>query len=98
MKTVKKWGVALAVAALGASVTMPAAAQETARGEVRKIDAGAGKITLKHGAIPGLELPATTLVYLVASPDLLKDVKPGDTVQFTAQRVNGQYTVTAIGK
>ncbi|NYT78504.1 copper-binding protein [Alcaligenaceae bacterium] len=76
----------------------PAVAQEaTAKGEVRRVDAAAGKITIKHGAISELDLPAMTLVY-IADAKLLTQIKPGDKITFKAKRVNGQYVVTEISK
>lgn len=94
---------AYALKALAASIaltayTVPAVAQEaTASGEVRRIDAQAGKITIKHGAIADLQLPAMSLVYTIA-PDLLVGVQPGDKVKFTAKRENDQYIITKISK
>jgi len=69
----------------------------TSTGEVRRVDAKAGKVTLKHGAIAALELPAITLVYQ-AAPVLLVDIEPGDRVRFTATRLNDAYIVTEISK
>lgn len=78
--------------------SVPAIAQEaTASGEVRRIDAEAGRITIKHGQIPDLDLTAMTLVYRI-DPGLLADIKPGDKVKFTARREAGQYVVVAISK
>jgi Cu/Ag efflux protein CusF len=75
-----------------------AIAQEgNSSGEVRRVDAAAGKITIKAGAIAELQLPAMILVYRI-SPDLLKDIKPGDKVTFTAKREGGNYVVTKISK
>lgn len=91
---------AAAVFALGATaaVVIPAVAQQgSATGEVRRIDAAAGKITLKHGKIDALELSEMTLVYLI-DPALLVDIKPGDKVKFTAERRDGDYVVTKISK
>lgn len=84
--------------ALASFYSVPAVAQEaTASGEVRRVDLREGKVTIKHGAISGLELPAMTLVYR-AAPALLKDIKPGDRVKFTARREAGQYVLTEISK
>lgn len=90
---------ALAAAlALTSFYAVSAVAQEaTASGEVRRIDAAAGKITIKHGAIADLELPAMTLVYHIDAA-LLADIKPGDKVKFTAKRENSQYVITKISK
>lgn len=80
------------------AVLVPVQAQTAqAQGEVVRVDVAAGKITLRHGAIPGLDLPAMTLVYR-ADPALLQGVSPGDKVSFTAQRADNQYLITALKK
>lgn len=73
-----------------------AAPSSAVRGEVRRVDAASGRITIKHGPIPELELPAMTLVYRVQDPALLAQVKPGDTVTFTADRVDDQYVIISL--
>ena len=90
---------ALAVAlTVTACYSIPAQAQEgSGSGEIRRIDAQAGKITIKHGPITTLELPAITLVYQIDAT-LLTDLQPGDKITFTARRVNGQYVVVKISK
>ncbi|MFC4172408.1 copper-binding protein [Microvirga sp. GCM10011540] len=70
----------------------------TVSGTVEKVDTGAGKITIDHGAIPNLNMDAMTMVFRAQDPALLKDVKAGDKIQFTADRVNGQISVTSIKK
>ena len=68
-------------------------------GEVRKIDEGTGKITLKHGPAKslGMEEPMT-MVYRVKDPALLKQVKVGDKVTFEAEEAASGYTVTKMEK
>ena len=65
-------------------------------GEVRKVDKDASKITLKHEAIPNLEMPGMTMVFRVKDPAMLDKVKAGDKVQFAADKVGGALTVTRI--
>jgi Cu/Ag efflux protein CusF len=65
-------------------------------GEVRRIDKEAGKITLKHDAIPNLDMTAMTMVFRVKDPAMLEKLKPGDKVQFKADNVRGAFTVTEI--
>ena len=72
------------------------AAASTADGEVRKIDKEQGKVTLKHGPITNLDMPGMTMVFKVADPKMLESIKEGDKVKFSADRVNGAITVTAI--
>ena len=67
-----------------------------AEGEVRKVDKPAKKITLKHGPIPNIDMPAMTMVYAVKEPALLDKAKPGQKVRFQAEMINGVATVTQI--
>ena len=86
----------IAAAAL-ALATMTAWAQ-SADGEVRKIDKPQGKITLKHGEIKSLDMPPMTMVFRVSDPKMLDAVAVGDKVKFDAEKLGGNYTVTAIRK
>jgi Cu/Ag efflux protein CusF len=92
----------LAVAGLIAAVTLsgPVFAQDlpTVSGKVTKVDEAAQKITIDHGAIENLDMDAMTMVFRAQDPAMLKQVKPGDKIQFTADRVNGQLTVMSIKK
>jgi Cu/Ag efflux protein CusF len=67
-------------------------------GTVEKVDAAQSKITIDHGPIPNLNMDAMSMVFRAADPAMLKQVKQGDKVQFSADRVNGQITVTKIQK
>ncbi|WP_046847913.1 copper-binding protein [Hyphomicrobium sp. GJ21] len=67
-------------------------------GEVKKVDESAGKVTIKHDAITNLDMGAMTMVFKANDPSLLKSVKPGDKIKFSADKVNGQITVMAIEK
>lgn len=89
------------VALVGLSLSSVAgyAQDAAARGEVKKIDEAAGKITLKHGPIKSLDMDeGMTMVFRVKDPALLKSVKVGDKVKFDAARVDGQIVVTTIQK
>lgn len=72
------------------------AAPPQVAGEVRRVDTEAGKITLKHDAIPNLDMTAMTMVFRVKDRALLQAVKPGDKVKFRADNVKGALTVTEI--
>lgn len=65
-------------------------------GEVRKIDLEAKKLTLKHAEIKNLNMPGMTMVFQVKDPAMLTQVKTGDKVRFTAEKINGAFTVTTI--
>ena len=80
---------------LAGTATSVAWAQST-DAEVRKVDKSAGKITLKHGEIKNLDMPPMSMVFQVQDKALLDKVKTGDKVNFTADKVNGAYTVMSI--
>lgn len=65
-------------------------------GVVRKVDPRQGKLTLRHGPLENLGMPAMTMVFRVTDPAWLDRLKPGDTVRFLADRVKGQLTITQI--
>lgn len=65
-----------------------------AEGEVKKVDKAAGKVTIKHGPLPSLDMPAMTMVFRVKDPAMLDQVKTGDNIKFKADKVQGAYTVT----
>lgn len=98
MKTTK-----LAAAALAFSLfaSLSATAEDAmVKGEVKKIDQAAGKITLNSGPIKSLDMDEDnmTMIFRVQDPAVLKQLKVGDKVQFEAGRVNGQIMVTTIQK
>jgi Cu/Ag efflux protein CusF len=78
------------------AATSKAGAVDMSEGEVRKVDAAARKITLKHGPIKNLDMPAMTMVFDVPDAALLAQVKAGDKVRFVAANPGGKLTVTAI--
>ena len=67
-------------------------------GEITKVDDAQGKITIKHGPITNLDMPAMTMVFKAGDPAMIKQVKAGDKVKFDVDKVNGQLTVTKIEK
>lgn len=69
---------------------------ELTNAEVRKIDLAAGKITLQHEEIKNLGMPPMTMAYQVKDRAALKPLKVGDKVQFSADKVNGAYTVLTL--
>jgi Cu(I)/Ag(I) efflux system periplasmic protein CusF len=89
--------VALLALATAGSATL---AGEVVKGQVKKIDEGAGKITLTTGPIKSLDMDEDnmTMVYRVQDPAMLKQVKVGDKVQFEFQETSGGITITKMQK
>ncbi len=108
--TAEKLNGALTVTALQSATIMAAAAtaegkgaadvkavaQPQSDGEIKKIDKEAGKITVKHGPLVNLNMPAMTMVFQVKDPAMLAQVKAGDKVKFTVEKINGAFTITAL--
>ena len=93
---------ALAQASMGGSKTgemkmnRPAAAAEMSDGEVRKVDKGAKKITIKHGEIKNLDMPPMTMVFQAKDSAILEKVQKGDKVKFRAVMDGSAMIVTEI--
>ena len=89
-----------AALALALAVALPALAQgELVDGQVTRIDASAGKITIRHGPLKKFDMDdGMTMVFRAADPAMLQAVKAGDKVKFVLERINGQFTVTRIEK
>ena len=73
-------------------------AQPLSEGEVRKVDKDAKKITLRHGPLANLDMPAMTMVFQVKDAAMLDQVKEGDKVKFKADKVGGAFTIMQIDK
>lgn len=76
-----------------ASAAVTAAQTE---GEIRKVDAAAQKLTVKHGRIENLGMSPMTMVFRVKDPAFLTLVKPGDKVKMSVERVDGALTIVAL--
>ncbi|MGY3860185.1 copper-binding protein [Aeromonas lacus] len=70
--------------------------QVMTKGVITRLDEANGKIGIKHEAINNLKMPAMTMVFRVADPALLKDLKVGDAVRFHAENPAGKLTLTKL--
>jgi Cu/Ag efflux protein CusF len=75
---------------------VPAEAPSWVEGEVRRIDAESRKVTLRHGDIRNLDMPAMTMVFRVQDGITLDNVRVGDKVRFMATSDNGQLVLTQL--
>jgi|GEM_PF-351595 len=79
----------------------PAAATDSAgrpwvEAEVRRVDTERQRVSLRHGAIPNLEMAPMTMVFQVRDPALLQRLRQGERIRFSADRVDGEYTLMDI--
>lgn len=66
--------------------------------EVRKVDLENKKVTLKHGEIKNLDMPGMNMVFQVKNAAMLENIKAGDKVMFTADKVDGAFMVMSMEK
>jgi Cu/Ag efflux protein CusF len=86
----------LSAAILAIAVAGTASAATFTKATVKKIDAKAGKVTLIHEELVDLEMPAMTMVFVLADPAMVEQLAVGDEIEFVAERVNGKLTVTEL--
>jgi Cu(I)/Ag(I) efflux system periplasmic protein CusF len=75
-----------------------AAERPVVNGVVQKVDGAAGKITLKHDAVPNLKMGAMTMEWTVKEAAMLSGLKAGDKVKFEAESVKGMPKIVDIKK
>jgi Cu/Ag efflux protein CusF len=102
MKAIKHAVLAIALVT-SAVASLPAFAQAAAKSaaemtdaEVRKVDKEQKKITLKHGEIKDLDMPAMTMVFNVSDVAVLENLQAGDKVRFRASNEGGKFTATEL--
>lgn len=87
---------AVAPAMMSADSHAPAMAVTMTEGEVRRVDKDQGKLTIKHGPLTNLGMPAMTMVFQVKDTAWLDQIKSGDKINFVAEKINGAMTVTKL--
>jgi len=80
----------------GSSVPVAGETAAMSSGTVKKVDPANGKITISHGPLENLGMPAMTMVFRVSDSAMLEQVKIGDKVRFVAEKVDGSFTVTKL--
>lgn len=67
----------------------------TAQGKVMDVDAKAGTVSLEHGPVESLNWPTMTMDFKLANEALLKDLKPGASIDFEfVERGQGEWVIT----
>ena len=72
-----------------------AVAGDWIQGEVRKLDVAQQKITLRHAAMPHLDMEAMTMVFH-APASSLAGLKVGDRVRFKAHKEGAKLIIDAL--
>lgn len=78
------------------SIIMLAEADTMADGEVRRINKGARKLTIKHGEIKSMEMPPMTMEFVVTDDAMLERLNKGDKIKFKVEDQDGKMVITEI--
>ncbi|MFL9863452.1 copper-binding protein [Paraburkholderia fungorum] len=83
--------------------TKPAASAESSNAaltdaEVRKIDPASGMVTLKHGALRNVGMPAMTMAFKAKDTSMIKQIHEGDKVKVRVEDVDGTLTIVKLEK
>lgn len=65
-------------------------------GEITRVDARSGKLTIRHEDIKNLEMPAMTMVFVLKDAAQAAQFNAGDKVRFHVQDEDGTLTITRI--
>jgi membrane fusion protein, copper/silver efflux system len=87
-------------ASLGATLSRLEGAHK-GRGEVKQLDAQAGRIELDHEPIASMQWPRMTMGFIVEDKAQLAKLKPGDAVEFELRAkpdADGSYVISRISK
>ena len=74
----------------------PAAKVGKGTGTITALDPRAGTVTIKHGPIPAIGWPAMTMTFRASPPVLLKNLRVGQRIGFTARTRGMTADVTAL--
>ncbi len=64
--------------------------------KIKAIDAGAGQMTVSHGAIPRVKMPAMTMTFPVKTPGELGSHRTGDTIQMQVADDGGVIKIVHV--
>ncbi|GAB3627624.1 RND transporter MFP subunit [Pandoraea terrae] len=65
---------------------------------VKKVDAATGMVTLKHGALENVGMPAMTMAFKAKDAAMVKQAHEGDKVKVRVENVNGTMTIVKLEK
>jgi Cu/Ag efflux protein CusF len=65
---------------------------------VKHVDAASGMVTLKHGALTNVGMPAMTMAFKAQNAAMLNSVREGDNVKVRIENVDGTMTIVKMAK
>ncbi|WP_295453790.1 copper-binding protein [uncultured Pseudophaeobacter sp.] len=71
---------------------------DMAMGTITNLDRKSNVVTIDHGPMESVNMPAMEMGYGVANPSMLKGLRKGNKIHFMVEHVSGKYIVTEIMK
>lgn len=104
MRSIRLLAFGLGLGFVGMSMSLPSVTTALAQaqtpqpveGEVTRVNKDTQKMSIRHGPLPHLDMPAMNMVYAVKDPILLDKVKVGSKITFVADKIDGTFTVLSI--
>lgn len=83
-----------------ADTAKPPASMDTALadGVVQTVDRQTGMVTIEHGELKNVGMPAMTMAYKAKDAAMVTQAKEGEKVKFRLENLNGTYTITTLKK
>lgn len=94
----RTFAMVLSAAAISLVAGASLAQSGSAEGVVRKVDAAAGRVIIKHGDFKGMDMQAMTMPFKVRDKALLEGVRVQDTVRFSVERDGRDYVITGLSR
>ncbi|WP_321850395.1 copper-binding protein [Burkholderia diffusa] len=66
--------------------------------EVKKVDTATGMVTLEHGTLASIGMPAMTMAYKAKDAAMVKQAHEGDKVKVRVEDVGGTLTIVKMVK
>ena len=79
-------------------LSLSAGAAEWTKGEIRRIDINAKKVTIRHQEIKSLDMPEMSMVFQVDNPDQLQNLSVNEKIEFIAEIRDKKYFAKEIRK
>ena len=87
-----------AALAIAATASLAGGNHDMSMGTVTNLDRKSNVVTINHGPLENINMPAMEMGYGVANPSMLKGLRKGNKIHFMVEHVNGKYIVTEIMK
>lgn len=78
------------------SAQQPSMSSTLVDGVVKKVDKATGKVTVSHGPLTNLNMPAMTMVFRVKEAAWLDQMQTGGKIRFLAETIDGTLTIVRL--